>query len=536
VRQQTLGRLATASAAGTADRHGSDIGMNTSAAAGGLYAAIAASLARHQADVILEAGPRQLTGRRVTTDVERFAAALASLGVETGDRIAVQTGKSLDQVLLYLACLRIGAVYVPLNPAYLAGEVRYFLGDAEPRLFVCDPAREAASRPIAEAAGSRVATLGAGGDGSLMDTVAQSSGIASPVSLTDADLAAIVYTSGTTGRSKGAMITHGNLSSNARALISTWQIVASDVLLHALPLFHIHGLFVALNTLLVAGGRVRLLPSFDPSAVLDGLRRATLFMGVPTYYTRLLAAPGLDRSNTAAIRLFICGSAPLLPQTMAEFESRTGHQVVERYGMSECGIICSNPVQGARVPGTVGRPLSGVELRIVTEAGGPVEKGAPGVIEVRGPNVLSGYWRMPGKTAGEFRGDGFFVTGDIGREDEHGYIHIVGRTKDMIISGGLNVYPKEIELMLDTLPGVAESAVIGLPHPDFGEAVVAVVCPSRAAPPPDAAALLAESRRRLAAFKTPKAIFIVDELPRNAMGKVQKAELRQRYLGTFGTG
>jgi malonyl-CoA/methylmalonyl-CoA synthetase len=506
-----------------------------STAAGGLYAAIAASLARRHADVTLEAGTRQLTGERLASDVECFAAALASLGVHKGDRVAVQTGKSLDQVLLYLASLRIGAVYVPLNTGYLADEVRYFLGDAEPRLFVCDPAREAAGRPLAEAAGSRIATLGTNSDGSLLDAVAESSGTAPPTSLTDADLAAIVYTSGTTGRSKGAMITHGNLSSNAHALISTWQIGASDVLLHALPLFHIHGLFVALNTLLLAGGRVRLLPSFEPAAVLAGFARASLFMGVPTYYTRLLATPGLDRSSTAGIRLFICGSAPLLPQTMADFEARTGHQVVERYGMSECGIICSNPVHGPRVPGTVGRPLPGVELRIVTDTGAPVVKGAPGVIEVRGPGVFSGYWRMPAKTAGEFKGDGFFVTGDIGREDDHGYIHIVGRTKDMIISGGLNVYPKEVELMLDTLPGVAESAVIGLPHPDFGEAVVALVCASRAAPPPNAEALLAESRRRLAAFKAPKAIFIVDELPRNAMGKVQKTELRQRYSDTFGT-
>jgi malonyl-CoA/methylmalonyl-CoA synthetase len=510
--------------------------MNASAAAGGLYASIAASLAVRRSDVILEAGPRQLTGGQVASQVERFASALVSLGVEKGDRVAVQTGKSVDQALLYLASLRIGAVYVPLNPAYLAEEITYFLGDAEPRLFVCDPAREAASRRIAAAAGSRVATLGDAGDGSLLDTVAQSSGAAPPTSLTGADLAAIVYTSGTTGRSKGAMITHGNLWSNARALISTWQISASDVLLHALPLFHIHGLFVALNTLLLAGGRVRLLPSFDPQAVLAGFARATLFMGVPTYYMRLLAAPNLDRSSTAAIRLFICGSAPLLPQTMADFESRTGHQVLERYGMSECGIICSNPVHGMRIPGTVGQPLPGVELRIVTDTGVPVVKGAPGVIEVRGPSVFSGYWRMPGKTAGEFRSDGFFVTGDIGREDEYGYIHIVGRSKDMIISGGLNVYPKEIELMLDTLPGVAESAVIGLPHPDFGEAVVAVVCRSRASPPPSAEALLAESRQRLAAFKAPKAIFIVDELPRNTMGKVQKAELRQRYSATFGAG
>jgi malonyl-CoA/methylmalonyl-CoA synthetase len=507
--------------------------MNTSTAAGGLYGAIAVTLARRDCDVVLEAGPRQLTGGQLAREVERFAAALASLGVRKGDRIVVQAHKSLAQALLYLASLRIGAVYVPLNPAYLAEEVRYFIGDADPRLFVCDPAQQEASRPLAAAAGAELATLAADGGGSLSDAVAQARGPAPGIALTDADLAAIIYTSGTTGRSKGAMITHGNLLSNARALISTWQIEATDVLLHALPLFHIHGLFVALNTVLLAGGRVRLLPGFDAAGVLDGLAGATLFMGVPTYYTRLLALAGLGRATAAAVRLFVCGSAPLLPQTLLDFESRTGHRVLERYGMSECGIICSNPVHGPRVPGAVGRPVPGVELRIVAETGVPVVRGQPGVIEVRGPQVFAGYWRMPGKTAAEFRSDGFFVTGDIGQEDEHGYIHIVGRSKDLIISGGLNVYPKEIELVLDAMPGVAESAVIGLPHPDFGEVVAAVVCPARG-PVPDPDVLLAEARRRLAAFKAPKVVFMLDELPRNAMGKVQKAELRQRYAGTFG--
>jgi malonyl-CoA/methylmalonyl-CoA synthetase len=512
------------------------VGMTASTATGGLYAAITATLARRETEILLEAGSRQLTGGQLLNDVERYASALVSFGVRQGDRIVVQTEKSLAQALLYLASLRIGAAYVPLNPAYLPDEVAYFLGDAEPRLFVCDPAREAANRSNAAAATSRLATLDADGGGSLMDVVVQARPPAPAPSLIDADLAAIIYTSGTTGRPKGAMISHGNLLSNARALISTWQVAATDVLLHALPLFHIHGLFVALNTLLLAGGRVWLLPGFDVAAVLDGLPRATLFMGVPTHYTRLLATPRFDRARTSAIRLFICGSAPLLPQTLLEFESRTGHRVLERYGMSECGIICSNPLSGTRVPGAVGRPLTGVELRIVADTGVPVVRGTEGMIEVRGPQVFSGYWRMPEKTADEFRSDGFFVTGDIGREDEHGDIHIVGRVKDMIISGGLNVYPKEIELVLDSMPNIAESAVIGLPHPDFGEAVAAVVCPAPGNPAPNPAALLAESRRRLAAFKAPKVIFVIDELPRNAMGKVQKAELRQRYSGTFDQG
>jgi malonyl-CoA/methylmalonyl-CoA synthetase len=375
-------------------------------------------------------------------------------------------------------------------------------------------------------------TLNADGGGSWTEHVARRHSTAPAVTIAPTDLAVIVYTSGTTGRSKGAMITHGNLLTNARALIDAWRLDPSDVLLHTLPLFHIHGLFVALNTLLLAGGRVLLHAHFDAAAVVKALPHATVFMGVPTYYTRLLAEPAFSREIARLVRLFVCGSAPLLEQTFHAFEARTEHRVLERYGMSECGIIASNPCDGERIAGSVGRPLPSVECRIVDDTGAAVPAGTAGGIEVRGPNVCAGYWRNPEKTAADWRTDGFFVTGDIGRMDEHGYLHIVGRAKDLIISGGLNVYPKEIELVLDALPDVLESAVIGVPHPDFGEAVVAVVR-AREDATPDPAALIAATRRQLAGFKTPKALFVIDALPRNAMGKVQKALLRDRYADLF---
>lgn len=464
---------------------------------------------------------RVLSAAQLLDGVERWASGLASLGVKAGDRVAVQAEKSLEIVQLYLATLRLGAVYLPLNDAYRPNEIAYFLGDAEPILFICDPAHAVSYKDM----GVAIATLDAAGGGSLAQTVA---GVHPPVAPHDRggnDLAAIIYTSGTTGLSKGAMITHTNLLSNGRALIAAWGVSRDDILVHALPLFHIHGLFVALNVLMLAGGEIRLLSAFDSDKVIDRLPGATMFMGVPTYYTRLLTDPRLNREAAAGMRLFVCGSAPLTPATFDAFEGRTGHRILERYGMSECGIICSNPLIGTRQAGAVGRPLDGTTVRIAD--GKDI-----GVLEVRGPNIFAGYWRQPEKTRTEFRDDGFFVTGDIASIDADGVVRIVGRDKDMIIAGGLNVYPKEIETLIDLLPGVEESAVIGLPHPDFGEAVAAVV---RLAPGAalDGDAIIAALRPQLAGFKLPKAVFVVDELPRNTMGKVQKAQLRATYAAWF---
>jgi malonyl-CoA/methylmalonyl-CoA synthetase len=485
------------------------------------FAALSVALAATASRTVISDATRALTGPALLQDVESWAAALVSLGIGPGDRVAVQADKSLDLVYLYLATLRIGAVYLPLNSAYKPAEIAYFLGDAEPALFVCDPADAAAYADM----GITIKTLDTTGDGSLAALAASPCPPAPPHAASGQDMAAIVYTSGTTGRSKGAMITHANLLSNAHALIAAWSISGQDVLVHALPLFHIHGLFIALNTLLLAGGSVRLLPAFDSDKVLDSLPDATMFMGVPTYYTRLLANPRLDRQTTAAMRLFVCGSAPLTVATFDAFEARTGQRILERYGMSECGIICSNPLVGTRQPGAVGRPLHGVTVRIA-------EGDAVGVLEVSGPNVFTGYWRQPEKTREAFREDGFFITGDIASIDAEGLVRIVGRDKDMIIAGGLNVYPSEIETLIDLLPGVGESAVIGLPHPDFGEAVAAVV---RLAPKASTneAQIIAALRPQLAGFKLPKAVFFVDELPRNTMGKVQKAQLRADYATRF---
>lgn len=490
------------------------------------YNMVASALAEASDRAVLVGPQRTLSGAEILAETEHWAAALAVLGVRQGDRVAVQAPKSLELVLLYLGVLRLGAVYVPLNSGYRTSEIDYFLADAEPALFVCDPADCGAYETMARERNVRLATLGEEGQGTLRDAILSGNPPAPEPDLGDGDLAAIVYTSGTTGRSKGAMVTQANLLSNARALAEAWGVTRRDVLLHALPLFHIHGLFVALNTLLIAGGRIELMPAFSSEAVARRLPSATLFMGVPTYYTRLLAEPGFDRASTAGVRLFVCGSAPLTPATFEAFEARTGHRILERYGMSECGIICSNPLDGPRLPGAVGRPLPGIEVRIA--------EGAPvGVLEVRGPNVCAGYWRQPEKTRAEFRDDGFFVTGDVATIDEAGVVRIVGREKDMIISGGLNIYPKEIELAIDAFAEVDESAVIGLPHPDFGEAVAAVV---RLHPGAvlDGPALIARLKDDLAGFKIPKAVFLVEELPRNAMGKVQKAALREAHRDHFG--
>jgi malonyl-CoA/methylmalonyl-CoA synthetase len=477
---------------------------------------------------------RRITYGDVVAESGRLAGALRSLGVGIGDRVAMQVEKSPEAVLLYLACVRAGAVFLPLNTAYTLAELDYFFGDAEPALAVCDPSRAEKVRALATARGVKaVETLGADGGGTLP---VHARGL--PADFRDADrgpedLAAILYTSGTTGRSKGAMLTHENLASNARALVDLWRFTREDVLLHALPIFHTHGIFTAATTTLFAGGALLFLPRFDPDEVLRALPRATAMMGVPTYYVRLLQHPGLTREATRHVRLFTSGSAPLLPETHHGWQERTGHAILERYGMTETNMTTSNPYDGDRLPGTVGFPLPGVEVRIVDpDTGKPVASDDVGMIEVRGPNVFKGYWRNPEKTRADFRADGFFVTGDLGKIDPRGYVHIVGRGKDLIISGGFNVYPREVEAEIEALPGVVESAVVGLPHPDFGEGVTAFVVASGERAPTEAEVMRA-LEGRLARFKHPKRVLFVPELPRNAMGKVLKNVLRERHASLY---
>ncbi len=460
-----------------------------------------------------------------------YAAALGAAGVRPGDRVAVQVEKSPEVIFLYLGVVRAGAVFLPLNTAYTPAEVSYFLADAEPGIFVCDPARREDMAQAASRVG-RVWTLDAAGRGSAADAADGQAGDFADVPRAPGDLAAILYTSGTTGRSKGAMLTHDNLASNARTLVEAWRFSADDVLIHALPVFHTHGLFVATNTVLASGGAMLFLPRLDPKAILALMPRATAMMGVPTFYTRLLREPGLDARVAKSIRLFTSGSAPLLAETHREWQARTGHAILERYGMTETNMSTSNPYEGERVAGTVGLPLPGVSLRVIDpDTGAALGPDGIGMIEVKGPNVFAGYWRMPDRTAAEFRADGFFVTGDLGLVDARGYVHIVGRDKDLIITGGFNVYPKEVETEIDAMPGVVEAAVIGLAHPDFGEAVTALVVGGTGAP--DEAAIRAGLEGKLARFKCPKRVLFVDALPRNAMGKVQKNLLRQTYAGLY---
>src|SRR5579872_4504356 len=461
---------------------------------GNLYALLASRFPadRAQAAFLMPAGGRISYGE-LEAGAGQLAALLKARGVAPGDRVAVQAPKSPQAVMLYLAVLKAGAVFLPLNTAYTKAEVDYFVADAEPALLVTDAVALAA-----EAA--HLAPL---------ETVHG----AAPQ-----DLAAIVYTSGTTGRSKGAMLSHAALAANGLALTEAWGFTKGDVLLHALPIYHVHGLFIALHCVFLAGARLAWLPRFEEDAVLAALPGATVMMGVPTYYTRLLDDHRFSRQATEHMRLFICGSAPLLPSTFEAFEARTGQRILERYGMSEAAIITTNPLNGERLAGSVGYPLPGVDLR-TDEAG---------IVQIRGPSVTAGYWRNREKTAEAFTADGYFITGDVGRQDPDGRLWLSGRVSDLIISGGLNVYPKEIELVLDELPGVVESAVIGCPHPDFGEAVVAVIAGDG-----DEAAIIAETRARLAAFKAPKRVFFVNELPRNAMGKVEKKALRERFARIF---
>jgi malonyl-CoA/methylmalonyl-CoA synthetase len=474
---------------------------------------------------------RKLTFADLAAGSARIANALAARGVVAGDRVAVQVDKSPDAILLYLACLRAGAVFLPLNTAYTPAEIEYFLGDAEPRVFVCEPQKKDSLLEAARKANvAHVETMGVREDGSLVEAAKGEKDSFADVERGADDLAAILYTSGTTGRSKGAMLSHGNLASNALTLVDYWRFTDKDVLIHALPIYHTHGLFVGMNTLLLAGGSMFFLPKLDPDLMLQLMQRgATAMMGVPTFYTRLLAHPGLTKEATKNMRLFVSGSAPLLAETHREWTERTGHAILERYGMTETNMNTSNPYDGDRVPGAVGLPLPGVSVRITDpESGAPLKQGEIGMIEVKGPNVFKGYWRMPEKTASEFRADGFFITGDLGKIDERGYVYIVGRDKDLVITGGFNVYPIEVETEIDALAGVIESAVIGVPHPDFGEGVTAVVVPKKDGAP-DEKTVIAALEARLAKFKLPKRVLFVPELPRNAMGKVQKAELRKTY-------
>ena len=463
----------------------------------------------------------------------QMANVLASSGVKPGDRVAAQTEKSVPGLVLYLAAVRAGALYLPLNTAYTLNELEYFITDAEPSMVVCDPAKTEGIGAIAAKVDARVMTLGADGGGSLTDAAATAKPEFTTIARADDDLAAILYTSGTTGRSKGAMLTHNNLASNSLSLVDYWRFTNKDVLIHALPIYHTHGLFVASNVTLFARASMIFLPKFDPDLIITLMARATVLMGVPTFYTRLLQSPALTRQSTEHMRLFISGSAPLLADTHREWAARTGHAVLERYGMTETNMNTSNPYDNERVPGAVGQALPGVTVRVTDpETGKELAPESIGMIEVKGPNVFKGYWRMPEKTKSEFRADGFFITGDLGKIDARGYVHILGRGKDLVISGGFNVYPKEIESEIDAMPGVIESAVIGVPHADFGEGVTAVVVCGKGAGV-DEAAVLKALDGRLAKFKMPKRVFVVDELPRNAMGKVQKNILRDAYSDIY---
>ncbi|MEM7277350.1 MAG: malonyl-CoA synthase [Pseudomonadota bacterium] len=467
------------------------------------------------------------------TDVDRLSAQIANylskIGIKRGDRVSVQVQKSAENLFLYFACLRAGYVFHPLNLGYKTRELDYFIGNAESSVIVCDDRNEAEFRTIAENAGLEyVLTLNGDGSGSLINASLGESDTFETVQSREDDLAALLYSSGTTGVPKGIMLTHQNLLANAQTLVRAWGFTRDDRLLHALPIFHVHGLFVAVGCVMLSGASMRWLPGFDCEAVIRYLPECTVMMGVPTYYTRLLGDKSFTTEASRNMRLFVSGSAPLLEETFVEFEARTGHQILERYGMTETNMNSSNPLDGERKPGAVGPALPGVEIRITDDEGNTLPQGETGNLQVRGDNVFLGYWRMPEKTAADFTEDGYFNTGDMGRIDSDAYLVIVGRSKDLVITGGLNVYPKEIELFIDDLPGVTESAVIGIPHADFGEAVVAVVVTAS----PDTAnekAIVDACRQELANFKVPKAVVFVDELPRNAMAKVQKNALRESF-------
>ena len=463
----------------------------------------------------------------------QYAHLFEKIGLEPGDRVAVQIEKSPQSLAVYAACVQAGMVFLPLNIAYTAEELSYFAHDSGARLVLCDHKRLDALKPIAIAAGARLETMNADGQGSFSRQAASMPTTFATVVRSTEDLAAFLYTSGTTGRSKGAMLTQENLLSNGQVLTKEWAFTASDVLLHALPIYHTHGLFVATNIALLSGCKILFLPKFDLEAIIELLPQATALMGVPTFYTRLLDDPGFTKDLTQHMRLFVSGSAPLLSETHLRFEERTGHQILERYGMTETNMNTSNPYDGERRGGTVGFPLTGVELKITNSTTGEtLPQGEIGEIEVRGPNVFKGYWNMPEKTAKELREDGFFITGDLGQIDADGYVQIVGRNKDLIISGGYNIYPKEIELLLDMQDGVLESAIVGVPHPDFGETIVGILV-ANPGETPDLEAINKNITTSLARFKHPQKLFLLPELPRNAMGKVQKKTLREEFGDMF---
>ena len=505
-----------------------------------LYAVLQGGFPKDRSKVALETPDLQYTWDDIDRATACLANLLTSLDLPRGSRVAVQVEKSPEALLLYLATLRAGLVYLPLNTAYRESEIEYFLGNAEPAVVVCSSKNLDWVQRAADKAGcAHVYTLDEDRSGTLLDAAGGLSQTFETVVRHPDDLAAILYTSGTTGRSKGAMLSHGNLAANAKVLHEYWGWREDDVLLHMLPIFHVHGLFVASHGALLAGAKMIWLPKLDADQALHYLPQSTVMMGVPTYYVRLLADKRFDRKVCANMRLFISGSAPLLAETFSDFEQRSGHPILERYGMSETVMLTSNPYDaklGQRLAGTVGRALPGVEVRVVDDAGKPLAAGDIGNVQVRGPNVFSGYWRMPEKTREEFTEDGWFKTGDVGRwggvsagqDVPDDYLSIVGRSKDLIISGGFNVYPKEIETLIDDMPGVAESAVIGVPHADFGEAVVAVVVPKDGVTL-DASAMQLELKSRIANFKVPKRVHIIDQLPRNTMGKVQKNVLRETY-------
>jgi malonyl-CoA/methylmalonyl-CoA synthetase len=498
-----------------------------------LYDALFAPHAGHDAPFLHLLDGSTISYAEFVEHAAQNANALTALGVKPGDRVAVHIQKSPQALALYAGCIQAGAVFLPLNTAYTATELEYFVGDSGAALFVCDPGEADALADIAAANGCMLHTLAGDGTGTLTDLVAKQSTTAPVAARGDDDLAALLYTSGTTGRSKGAMLTQKNLLSNAQSLVEGWRFTADDVLLHTLPIFHSHGLFVACNVSLLAGGSMIFLPKFDADTAIDRLPQATAMMGVPTFYTRLLDDPRFTRDLTAHMRVFISGSAPLLAETHERFEQRTGHRILERYGMTETSMNTSNPYDGDRRAGTVGFPLPGVEVKVCDpKTGADLPRGEIGVLEVRGPNVFKGYWKMPEKTREELREDGFFITGDLSMIDKDGYVTIVGRGKDLIISGGYNIYPKEIELFLDDQPGVLESAVIGAPHPDFGESVVAVLVPE-AGVDLNLAAIEAAMRNDLAGFKRPRHVAVMQALPRNTMGKVQKKELRDQFADVF---
>jgi malonyl-CoA/methylmalonyl-CoA synthetase len=496
-----------------------------------LYAALEPQFAANSSRPALEIGTGQTCNYAdLERETARCASALWDLGLRRGDRVAVQVDKSPQSLFLYLACLRAGLVYLPLNTAYRLAEVAYFLSDAEPALVVCSRPAEEGVRELVDSRGLRahVLTLDDDGNGTLPEAVRNAIPRFTTTVVGPDELAAIVYTSGTTGRSKGAMLTHRNLASNARVLVEAWRFERDDVLLHVLPIFHVHGLFVANHCALLSGAKILWRERFNVGSMLHDLSRATVMMGVPTYYTRLLAEPAFTREICNNIRLFISGSAPLLLETFREFQSRTGHAILERYGMSEAGMITSNPLHAERRGGTVGRPLPGVSVRVTDAQDRGLAVAETGAIQIQGDNVFAGYWRNPDKTREEFTADGWFRTGDVGVFDRDGYLSIVGRAKDLIITGGYNVYPREIELVIDAMPGVVESAVVGMSHPDFGEAVTAAVVLDPSSAPLTESAVIAHLKAELANYKVPKRVHFLPELPRNAMGKVQKNVLRQQ--------